>query len=166
MSPPGDRGSPPGGDSGPPTQRPATAVIEPTSDRQDTDQPQSTAWPVRRVELWTTVGLTALPGGWRNCYAQDNGGLCWDPAPALLLQECRSVNYCQHGQAPVSRPCAPPYATRVVFAAVDTGELLPACETSNYCGSTAPGVDPATDRDIADAAETYLILQALKGESA
>ncbi len=69
----------------------------------------------------------------------------------------------RHGSRPIERACERPYATRVTFAAVDGGELLAACETSNYVGSVGPGVDPASDRDIRVNVETYLILQNLRG---
>ena len=101
----------------------------------------------RSVTHWETVGVTALPPGWRNTFSQGDG-LTVTPCPALLLQEDRGTTFSwdepegDHFKR-VARyeEAEPPYETRVVFADFDPGmaELAPAADCDNYSGTIGPG---------------------------
>lgn len=87
---------------------------------------------------WITVGVTALPAGWRNVYRVDSGALISAPCAALLLQEQRLLtsDY-EIGQAL--------QGSRVCYADESDGfgELVPAIDgASNYLGTCGPGEDP------------------------
>jgi hypothetical protein len=102
----------------------------------------------RVIMHWETVGVSALPPGWRNTFRQGDGELTASPCPALLLQEHRGDTRAwdepagDHWQVQTrDEPLDPPYETRVVFADFDPGmaELVSADDAGNYAGTIAPG---------------------------
>jgi hypothetical protein len=103
------------------------------------DQPR-----IREVPRWTTVGITALPEGWRNVYFEDDGNWNHSPCPVVLLQEHRQtylhITY-EDGRTGEQRNILePPYETRAVFAEAPDFplELTPAVDTYNYLGTFSP----------------------------
>lgn len=80
----------------------------------------TTGKPERTIEYWETVAVTALPPGWRNVYAQDDGSEEYTPCPAILLQEHRYDEIWsgeeQAGLRVRRKNIVPPYETRAVYA--------------------------------------------------
>ena len=97
----------------------------------------------RHIQHWITVAVTALPPGWRNRFRDDDGSIHSSDCPALLVQEHRMTTYCwdepPRGEHTEDEREQPPYATRVVFADNDAGELTAAKEIDNYIGTVGPG---------------------------
>lgn len=99
----------------------------------------------RTEDLWETIGAVALPSGWRNYY-RANGKTLASPCPALLTQECRSIEVTWDEQTESGiRPHmevereSEPYARRVVFADINgAGQLVAACESENYVVTVGP----------------------------
>lgn len=106
---------------------------------------------------WETIGVSALPTGWRNTFGQGDD-LTVTPCPALLLQEDRGTTRSwdepegDHFRRVIRFQAAdPPYETRVVFADFDPGmaELMPADGVVNYAGTIGPGQEPAESAESA-----------------
>lgn len=105
----------------------------------------------RSVEHWRTIGVTALPAGYRNVFKGEEVDYVM-PCPALLLQELLYTS--ESWDIPVEKEGGRvrraahkhderlPRDTRVVFGNADEfGYLSPANDMSNYDCTLAPG-DP------------------------
>ena len=117
---------------------------------------------LRWIDHWRTIGVTALPLGYRNVYRED--GVRRDvylmPCLAVLLQELVYRIECweePYKEMPDGfRVCTEeheetvPFDTRVVFADREDAVLRPVDEVSNYEGTIAPGEpDPRFTRKAA-----------------
>lgn len=93
----------------------------------------------QKYDRWYTVGVEALPNGWRNVLEED-GTLKYYPCPALLMQEHRETVYVGDGESTTEQQHQP-YQVRVVFAdfEVTDGTLEPANAASNYVRTLGPG---------------------------
>jgi hypothetical protein len=88
---------------------------------------------------WITIGVTPLNGAWINIWRQDNGDVCTERCPALLLQESTSdtVTWIEDSGTIRERIIDTERTTRVVYATNGDipGELDPASDVSNYDGT-------------------------------
>lgn len=105
----------------------------------------------RYIMHWETIGVTALPAGWRNVFREDDGTFHLSHCPALLFQEHRESNKCWDVVGEDGRPTvrvekireSEPYETRVVFAEADGPTLGPVDDLGNYDRTIGPGEELA-----------------------
>lgn len=107
--------------------------------------------PVKIIESWETIAVTALPPGWRNVYRTGDGTFEETQCPAILLQEKRGES---DGRDFYFRSAEPPYETRAVFAAGEYCYLEAADLIASYVGTIGPGETASAlpDATISDTA--------------
>lgn len=93
----------------------------------------------RIIEEWETVSFEALPKGWVNVFDCEERVECV-ACPGVLIQELRRTRHLtsEPGSGRQVEEHSPPFESRAVFADMDSGELFPANETSNYMETIAP----------------------------
>ena len=98
--------------------------------------------PIRSVDYWDTIQVTALPPGWVNIWQLEDGREHAEPCPALLLQECRNrLNIWEVPQPDGTTKTrhqdakqTPPYDTRVVYAQSEPDVPLVVDTQNDYFG--------------------------------